>query len=344
MVGRTYVDLLRNHPWFEVAHVVASPKSAGKTYSEAVKNKWHLKEEIPKPAGNLELNTIDQLEEAKSKCNFVFSALNSDVANEWEEKYAEADIPVVSNASTHRQDGDVPLIIPEINADHLDVITTQQKNRGWNKGFIAVKPNCSIQSYMIPLYSLHKNFRVKSIIVTTLQAVSGAGHSNFQNIDIEKNVIPFISGEEEKSEKEPLKIMGQVQNNEIIPATDISISSHCNRVPVIHGHLACVSVKFETKPTREQVLETWTQFKATPQKLELPTAPKKPITYLEQPNRPQPKRDRDNDKGMTVTCGRLRECNVLDYRFTGLSNNIIRGAAGGGMLNAELLKAKNYLK
>ena len=342
-VGRTYVSLLKNHPWFEVSHVAASPSSAGKPYGEAVEERWHLKEEIPAKTGSLALHTADQIKEAADGCDFVFSALDSGTAKEWEERYAKAGIPVVSNASTHRRDRDVPMIIPEVNPEHADVIPAQQKNRGWSKGFIAVKPNCSIQSYMAPLHAL-RDFGVKAVIATTMQAVSGAGHSDFRSIDIEDNVIPFIRGEEEKSENEPLKIMGKISGSEIIPLEGISISAHCNRVPVIDGHMACVSVRFETKPSREQVLEAWQNFRGAPQELRLPTAPEKPIIYREEPDRPQTRYDRDSGRGMAVTCGRLRDCKVTDYRFVGLSNNIIRGAAGGGMLNAELLKAKGYLK
>jgi len=344
MVGRHYISLLENHPWFEVGYVAASPRSAGKKYADAVAGRWHLKEPIPTIVKDLVVHTIDEIDEAKKSCSFVFSALDSDIAKDYEEKYAAAGIPVISNASTHRHAKDVPMLIPEINPEHADIIPIQKKNRGWDKGFIAVKPNCSIQCYMAPLYALHKEFKVRQVIVTTMQAISGGGHSSFDTIDIEDNVIPFIGGEEEKSEREPLKIMGKIEGDEITYNDEFSVSAHCNRVPVMDGHMACISVKFEKKPTKEQILEAWKNFRGIPQELKLPMAPEQPIIYKEEPDRPQTRYDRDNDKGMAVTIGRLRECNVLDYRFVALSHNIIRGAAGGGILNAELMKAKGYLE
>lgn len=343
MVGQKYIALLEGHPWFEVSHVAASERSAGKSYAEAVKGRWHMEEPLPATVAGLEVVPVSDIEAAKQSCDFVFSALDSPVAKEFEEKYAEAGIPVVSNASTHRHTPDVPMLIPEINADHADVIPSQRKNRGWEKGFIAVKPNCSLQSYMTPLYALHKEFGVKEVIVTTLQAVSGGGYPGVPSYDMVDNVVPYIGGEEEKSEKEPLKILGSVEGAEIKPAAGPMISAHCNRVPVIDGHTACVSVRFEKKPTREQILQAWKNFKGVPQELDLPSAPKQPIIYREEDNRPQPRLDRNADKAMATTVGRLRECGVFDYRFVGLSHNTIRGAAGGGILNAELLKAKEYL-
>ncbi len=343
MVGQQYLALLENHPWFEVSCVAASERSAGKKYSEAVSGRWHMQKEIPQTAKELMVRDAAQAKEIAKECDFVFSALDPPVAKILEEKYAEAGTPVVSNASTHRWTRDVPMLIPEINAEHISIIPAQQKNRGWKKGFIAVKPNCSLQSYMTPLFALHKKFSVKKVIVTTLQAVSGAGHPGVSSFDIIDNVIPFIGGEEEKSENEPLKILGSMRNGEIVNASGIEISAHCNRVPVIDGHLACVSVSFERKPSRAEILDAWKKFRGVPQELKLPFAPKQPIIYREEENRPQPRLDRDTDKGMAVSVGRLRECNVLDWRFVGLSHNTIRGAAGGGILNAELLKAKKYL-
>lgn len=344
MVGRTYVSLLASHPWFEVSYVAASSGSAGKKYSEAVSGRWHLKAGIPSGVKDLVVHAVDDISEAKKRCSFVFSALDSGTATEFEEKYAEAGIPVVSNASAHRNAKDVPMLIPEINPEHIKIIPAQKKNRGWSRGFIAVKPNCSLQSYMAPLYALHREFRVEKAIITTMQAISGGGHSSFDTIDIEDNIIPLIEGEEEKSEREPLKILGRVRGNEIVCAGVPVFSAHCNRVPVMDGHMACVSVRFEKKPSKEKIIELWKNFRGVPQELKLPMAPEKPIVYKEEPDRPQTRHDRNNGKGMAVTVGRLRECNVLDYRFVGLSHNMIRGAAGGGILNAELLKAKGYLE
>ena len=343
MVGQNYILLLDGHPWFDVSHVVASQSSAGKKYCDAVSGRWHMKSDVPEKAGELIVAAIDELEDAKEKCDFVFSALDTETAKEWEEKYAEAGIPVVSNVSAHRHTLDVPMIIPEINPQHLDIIPKQRKNRGWKKGFIVVKPNCSLQSYLLPLYVLHKRFRLKKAIITTMQAVSGAGHPGVASLDIFDNVIPFINGEEEKSELEPKKIFGRLDGNKIVYDESIKISAHCNRVPTIDGHMACVSVEFENKPAKEEILNMWNKFRGLPQELKLPFAPKQPIIYREEDDRPQVRLDRDNGKGMAVTVGRLRECNVLQWRFVGLSHNTIRGAAGGGILNAELLKAKGYL-
>ncbi len=344
MVGQQYVSLLENHPWFEVSFLAASERSAGKSYGEAVEGRWHMKSPVPNNVKEMEVCTVDDIGKANKSCSFVFSALDSDIAKVYEEKYAEAGIPVVSNASTHRFTKDVPMLIPEINHGHLEIIPVQQKNHGWKKGFILVKPNCSLQSYLTPLYALHEKFRIKKVVITTMQAVSGAGHPGVSSFDIIDNIVPLIKGEEEKTENEPLKILGRIEGSGIKNCSGISISAHCNRVPVIDGHMACVSVEFENKPTRNQIIEAWKNFRSLPQTLNLPFAPKRPIIYMDEPDRPQTRLDRDNDKGMAVTVGRLRECNVLHYRFVGLSHNTIRGAAGGGILNAELLKAQGFLK
>ena len=344
MVGQNYISLLEGHPWFEVSHLVASPSSAGKKYSDAVAGRWHMKKDIPANVKNLKVYSISDVKSAANECDFVFSALDSDIAKEWEEKYAEAGIPVVSNASAHRHTSDVPMLIPEINAYHLDMVPIQQKNRGWKKGFIVVKPNCSLQSYLAPLFVLHKKFKLRKAVITTMQAVSGAGHPGVSSFDITDNVVPYIGGEEEKSEKEPGKILGKIVGNKFAYDESFEISAHCNRVNTIDGHMACVSVEFEKKPNKEEILQSWRDFKGIPQELKLPFAPLQPIIYREESNRPQTRLDRDNDKGMAVTVGRLRECNVLQWRFVGLSHNTIRGAAGGGILNAELLKAKGHLK
>lgn len=307
IVGQNYLKLLENHPWFKTSFIAASERSAGKKI------------------GQLKVCHVEDFK--KGCCSFVFSALAGEKTGLYEEEYAKNGFPVVSNSSAHRLDPDIPIIIPEINPQHLEIIPIQQKNRGWNKGFIITKPNCSLQSYMIPLYALHKKFGIKKVIVTTMQAVSGAGNSSLDIID---NIIPYIDKEEEKSEIEPLKILGN---------KDIKISAHCNRVPVLDGHMACVSVKFDAIPTESEILECWKNFENTT----LPSSPKNAITISIPQDRPQPRLDRDNDKGMTITVGRLRKCNVLDYRFVGLSHNTVRGAAGGGILNAELLVKKGYL-
>jgi len=342
MVGQKYISLLENHPWFEVTYIAASPRSAGKTYTEAVKGRWHMKTPIPDNVKDLMVHDMDNIDMVKTECDFVFSALGSGPAKEWEEKYASASIKIVSNASAHRHTDDVPMLIPEINANHIDIIPQQQKNHGWN-GFIVVKPNCSLQSYMTPLFALHEEFGIKRAIITTLQAVSGAGHPGVSSFDITDNIIPYIGGEEEKSEVEPQKIMGKIKDGKFVYNEDFQISAHCNRVPTIDGHMACVSVEFKEKPTKKQILTTWKKFKGIPQELGLPFAPEQPIIYKEEPDRPQTRLDRDLDKGMACVCGRLRECKVFDWRFTALSHNTVRGAAGGGILNAELLCAKKIL-
>jgi aspartate-semialdehyde dehydrogenase len=262
-----------------------------------------------------------------------------------EDRYAEAGMPVVSNNSAHRHTADVPVLIPEINPDHIDMLPIQREKRGWNNGFIVVKPNCSVQSYMAPIHALREaGYPVARAIVATLQAVSGAGYPGHASLDMTDNVIPFINGEEEKSEVEPLKIFGKIEDGEFVNDDSIEISAHCNRVPVIDGHLACVSLGFASeKPSLDEIKEIWLAYRSVPQELELPSAPVHPILYREENNRPQPRKDRDADKGMAVTVGRLRGCNVFDCRFVGLSHNTVRGAAGGGILNAELLKAKGYL-
>jgi aspartate-semialdehyde dehydrogenase len=343
MVGQQYISLLENHPWFEVTHLIASPGSAGKTYSEAVAGRWHMAKDIPSHLKNAVVCAIDDVEKSMKHCDFVFSALDSDIAKEWEETYAAAGIPVVSNASTHRHTEDVPMVIPEINPHHLDIIPQQQKRRGWSKGFIVVKPNCSIQSYMAPFAALHREFHLRKAIVTTMQSISGAGHPGVASLDITDNVVPYIGGEEKKSEYEPKKIFGTIKAGKFVYDDSFEISAHCNRVPTIDGHMACVSFSCENKPAKEQILDAWKSFSGEPQTLGLPFAPKHAIIYREEDNRPQTRLDRDADKGMAVTVGRLREDPILQWKFVGLSHNTIRGAAGGGILIAELLKAKGYL-
>ncbi|MBR9699422.1 aspartate-semialdehyde dehydrogenase [Candidatus Woesearchaeota archaeon] len=347
MVGQKYIHLLENHPYFEVRYVAASPKSAGKSYEEAVKGRWHLSQDIPAKVKSLTVEDANDVSKAKGKCSFVFSAVEMDKerTKELENSYAQEGISVVSNNSAHRFTEDVPMLVPEINHDHVSIISEQMKQRNW-KGFICVKPNCSVQSYITPIYALEKaGFKVKRMIISTMQAVSGAGFNTVEDMDMQDNVIPFIGGEEEKSEYEPAKILGKIEDGKCVHDDSIKISAHCNRVPVIDGHTATISVEFgEKKPSKEEIIALWKDFKSVPQEMDLPFAPKQPIIYHDEDNRPQPRLDRDADKGMAVSLGRLRECPVFDYRFVGLSHNTIRGAAGGGILNAELLYKKGFLK
>lgn len=347
MVGQNYLRLLEKHPWFEVTYLAASSQSAGKKYSEAVSGRWQMEIGIPRTAGEIMVEDANKAEKAIGKCDFVFSALEMEkqATMALEEDYARRGIPVVSNASAHRHTDDVPMIIPEINSNHAGIIPVQKKNRGFEKGFIAVKPNCSLQSYLTPVHALRKEgYSVEKILLTTMQAVSGAGYPGVPSLDMIDNLVPFIGGEEEKTEGEPHKIFGKISGGKIIDDNSIKISAHCNRVPVTNGHTACVSLGFSgKKPSREEIIKTWENFRAEPQELKLPSAPPQPIIYREEENRPQPRKDRDAGNGMAVTVGRLRECKILDIRFVGLSHNTVRGAAGGGILNAELLRAKGYL-
>jgi aspartate-semialdehyde dehydrogenase len=347
MVGQNYIRLLANHPWFEVSYVAASPKSAGMTYAAAVNGRWQMASDVPMGVRELLVADANIVASAQGQCDFVFSALEmeKEATRTLEEAYAAADIPVVSNASAHRWTDDVPMLIPEINPDHLEMIPIQQKRRGWKKGFIVVKPNCSLQSYLTPIHALRQaGYPVSRMVLTTMQAVSGAGYPGVPSLDMIDNIVPYIGGEEEKSEKEPGKILGRMEGEMFVPDTSLKIAAHCNRVPVVDGHTACVSLEFgEKKPSREEILKIWSEFRGVPQELKLPFAPEQPIRYRNEDNRPQPRKDRDADKGMAVTIGRLRECPVFDVRFVGLSHNTVRGAAGGGILNAELLVEKGYL-
>jgi len=352
MVGQQYIALLADHPWFEVKYVAASPRSAGKTYAEATAGRWQLARTYAPAVASLIVADANDVGSAKAAaargdCAFVFSALemSKDEIKALEEAYAAAGIPVVSNASANRWTPDVPMLIAEINPGHADIIPAQRKSRGWDKGFIVVKPNCSIQSYMTPVHALRQQgYEVERMIVTTMQAVSGAGYPGVPSLDMIDNVVPYIGGEEEKSEKEPLKIFGTLDGALIKNASRPLISAHCNRVPVVDGHTAAVSLEFGAKkPSIEEVKAIWSSFRALPQELGLPFAPERPIILREEPDRPQPRKDRDADKAMAVSVGRVRPCNIFDLRFVGLSHNTVRGAAGGGILNAELLKAKGYL-
>jgi len=349
MVGQRYIKLLENHPWFEVTYVAASPRSAGKLYKDAVSNRWLIGAEIPEGVKNLTVEDANDEKKAVGKCQFVFSALEmgKDEIKALEAAYAQEGIPVVSNASANRWTEDVPMLIPEINYNHLDVIAEQKKHHGWDKGFIAVKPNCSLQTYMMPIHALiQAGYPIKRMIVTTLQATSGAGYPGVPSFDMIDNIVPFIGGEEEKTEKECLKILGKVVDGKIENAAGPIVSSTCTRVPVIDGHTACVSLEFDLpedkKPSLEEIEKVWTSYTSVPQELKLPSAPEKPIVVRYEENRPQPRRDRETEKGMACVIGRLRPCNVFDVKFVALSHNTKRGAALGGILNAELLKAKGF--
>lgn len=348
IVGQNYIRRLNNHPWFHVTYVAASPQSVGKKFAEAVGNRWHMDENIPETVHDLAVEDANRPQKALGKCQFVFSALKMEKQRiiHLENEYASLGFPVVSNNSAHRSTKDVPILIPEINAHHVDIIPEQQKNHGWKKGFIVVKPNCSVQSYLIPVYALlHAGYKIQNMIITMLEAVSGGGYPGVASMDIIENIVPFISEEEQKSEKEPLKILGQISNGRIEENVPIRISAHCNRVPVMDGHTACVSLVFnDKKPKIHEITDIWHQFKALPQELSLPSAPQRPIVIRSEVDRPQPRKDAHIENGMAVTVGRLRQCNVFDYRFVGLSHNAVRGAAGGGILNAELLKAKGYIQ
>ncbi|MBO6166352.1 MAG: aspartate-semialdehyde dehydrogenase [Eubacterium sp.] len=345
MVGQRFIALLENHPWFEVVTVAASPRSAGKTYEEAVEGRWKMTTPIPEAVKKLVLKNVNEVEEVASTVDFVFSAvdMSKDEIKAIEEAYAKTETPVVSNNSAHRWTPDVPMVVPELNPEHFDVIEFQKKRLGTTRGFIAVKPNCSIQSYAPALFAL-KEFEPKEVVVSTYQAISGAGKTFKDWPEMVENVIPFIGGEEEKSEKEPLKIWGKVEDGVIKTAEDgPKITAHCIRVPVLNGHTASVFVKFGKKPTKEQIIEKWESFSGEPQKLELPSAPKQFIRYMTEDNRPQVKLDVDFENGMGVSMGRLEEDSLFDYKFVGLSHNTVRGAAGGAVLCAEMLKAKGYI-
>ena len=345
MVGQRFMLLLANHPWFRVKVLAASARSAGKTYQEAVGEKWAFDCPMPEQYKNMTvLDAEADMDKIAASVDFVFCAVNMDKAKirALEEAYAKKEVPVVSNNSAHRFTADVPMIIPEINDNHLEVIAAQKVRLGTKRGFIAVKSNCSLQSY-VPLLHPLKKFGVKEAAVCTYQAISGAGKTFKTMPEILDNIIPYIGGEEEKSEKEPLKIWGNVENGEIVSATSPAITAQCLRVPVSDGHTAAVFVKFENKPSKEEILQAWADFKGAPQELELPSAPKQFLKYFEEDNRPQAKLDRMEGNGMSVTAGRLREDSVYDYKFVGLSHNTLRGAAGGAVLLAELLAAKGYM-
>ena len=346
MVGQRFIVLLENHPWFEVVAVAASPRSAGKSYQEAVEGRWKMDTPIPEAVKDLKLLNVNEVEEVASQVDFVFSAvdMSKDEIKKIEEAYAKTETPVVSNNSAHRWTPDVPMIIPEINPEATDVIKDQKERLGTKRGFIAVKPNCSIQSYT-PVLTAWKEFEPYEVVATTYQAISGAGKTFKDWPEMQGNIIPFISGEEEKSEKEPLKVWGHVddEKKEIVAADAPLITTQCIRVPVLYGHTAAVFVKFRKNPTKEQLIEKLAAFSGEPQKLQLPNAPKQFIQYLEEDDRPQVSKDVYYENGFGVSVGRLREDTVYDWKFVGLSHNTVRGAAGGAVLCAELLTAKKFI-
>ncbi len=345
MVGQRFISLLAEHPWYEVVTVAASPRSAGKTYEEAVGGRWKMKTPMPECVKSLVVMNVNEVEKVAAGVDFVFSAVDmtKDEIRAIEEAYARTETPVVSNNSAHRWTPDVPMVIPEVNPEHFKVIEFQKKRLGTKRGFIAVKPNCSIQSYA-PVLSAWKEFEPYEVVATTYQAISGAGKTFKDWPEMVENIIPYIGGEEEKSEQEPLRIWGEIKDGVIVKASEPVITCQCIRVPVLDGHTAAVFVKFRKKPSKEQLIEKLTAFKGLPQELELPSAPKQFIQYLEEDNRPQVKLDVDFERGMGVSVGRLREDTVYDHKFVGLSHNTLRGAAGGAVLCAELLTAQGYIQ
>jgi aspartate-semialdehyde dehydrogenase len=345
MVGQRFVTLLESHPWFAVTVLAASPRSAGKTYEEAVSGRWKLNCAVPQSVRQMRLLTVeDDMQTIAADVSLVFSALDMEKNDikRIEEAYAESGIAVISNNSAHRWTPDVPMIMPEINPQHTDLISIQQKKRGWQKGFIVVKPNCSLQSYLPVIHAL-KEFGPEQISVTTLQAISGAGKTFSDWPEMVDNCIPFISGEEEKTEKEPLKILGRVTDEGIAAAASPNISATCIRVAVADGHMASVSVKFKQKPTHEQIKTAIEEYDNPIKELNLPSAPNPFIQYFGEDNRPQTRLDRELGSGMAISCGRFREDTYFDWKFIALSHNTIRGAAGGAILTAELLKAKGFI-
>ena len=344
MVGQRFVSLLEHHPWFEVVKLAASPRSAGKSYREALGGRWAMSTPIPELMADLVMYDASDVEKMAEGLDFVFCAVDmkKDEIRALEERYAKAECPVISNNSAHRFTPDVPMIIPEVNADHMKVIDAQRRRLGTKRGFIAVKSNCSLQSY-VPALAPLKDFGIKDVLACTYQAISGAGKTFETWPEMVDNVIPFIGGEEEKSEKEPMKIWGSLEGDEIKLATSPSITTQCIRVPVSDGHLAAVFVRFDQKPSKEEILRRWREFAGEPQRLNLPSAPKQFLTYFEEDNMPQTRLNRDQEHGMGVSIGRLREDNQYDYKFVCLSHNTIRGAAGGAVLMAELLAENGYL-
>ncbi len=344
MVGQRFIALLENHPWYEVTAVAASPRSAGKTYEEAVGGRWKMTTPMPEGVKKLVVMNVNEVEKVASGVDFVFSAVDmtKDEIKAIEDAYAKTETPVVSNNSAHRWTPDVPMVVPEINPEHFQVIEFQKKRLGTTRGFVAVKPNCSIQSYA-PVLTAWKEFEPYEVVATTYQAISGAGKTFQDWPEMEGNIIPYIGGEEEKSEQEPLRIWGKIEDGVIVKAQEPKITCQCVRVPVLNGHTAAVFVKFRKSPTKEQLIEKLRSFRGLPQELKLPSAPEQFIQYLEEDNRPQVTMDVDFEKGMGISVGRLREDSIYDWKFIGLSHNTVRGAAGGAILCAELLTAQGYI-
>ena len=344
MVGQRFITLLANHPWYEITALAASPRSAGKTYEEAVGGRWKMQTPMPECVKKMAVMNVNEIEKVASEVDFVFSAVDmtKEEIRAIEDAYAKTETPVVSNNSAHRWTPDVPMVVPEINPEHFDVIEFQKKRLGTKRGFIAVKPNCSIQSYA-PVLTAWKEFEPYEVVATTYQAISGAGKTFERWPEILDNIVPYIGGEEEKSEKEPLKVWGKIENGQIVSADSPLITTQCLRVPVSDGHTAAVFVSFEQKPSKDEILKIWEEFKGVPQELDLPSAPKQFIHYFQEDDRPQAKLDRNIEGGMAVSVGRLREDTMFDYKFVCLSHNTLRGAAGGGVLLAELLAAKGYM-
>ena len=345
MVGQRFATLLENHPWFHVAALAASPRSAGKTYEEAVGNRWAMQKPMPESMKQMVLfDATADVDKIAGMVDFVFCAVDmkKDEIRALEERYAKAECPVVSNNSAHRFTPDVPMVVPEVNPEHIEIIESQRKRLGTKHGFIAVKSNCSIQSYA-PVLTAWKEFEPYEVVATTYQAISGAGKTFADWPEMVGNIIPYIGGEEEKSEKEPLRLWGKVEDGVIVPAQSPVITCQCIRVPVLNGHTAAVFVKFKKKPTKEELIDRLVHFSGEPQRLELPSAPKQFIQYLEEDNRPQVALDVNYENGMGISVGRLREDTVYDWKFVGLSHNTVRGAAGGAVLCAELLKAQGYI-
>ena len=345
MVGQRFISLLENHPWFEVVTVAASPRSAGKTYEEAVGDRWKMTTPMPEAVKNLIVHNVNEVEEVAKTVDFVFSAvdMSKDEIRAIEEAYAKTETPVMSNNSAHRWTPDVPMVIPEINIDHFDVIADQKKRLGTTRGFIAVKPNCSIQSYA-PCLAAWKEFEPTEVVATTYQAISGAGKTFKDWPEMVENIIPYIGGEEEKSEQEPLRVLGHIENGQIVKAQGPKITCQCVRVPVLNGHTAAVFIRFAKKPSKEELIEKLTSYRGFPQEAKLPSAPEQFIRYMEEDDRPQVNLDLDYEHGMGVSIRRLREDSIYDYKFIGLSHNTIRGAAGGAVLCAEALTAKGYIQ
>lgn len=345
MVGQRFISLLENHPWYEVVTVAASPRSAGKTYEEAVGDRWKMKTPMPEGVKKLVVANVNEVEKVAAGVDFVFSAVDmtKEEIRAIEDAYAKTETPVVSNNSAHRWTPDVPMVVPEINPEHFEVIEAQRKRLGTKRGFVAVKPNCSIQSYA-PVLTAWKEFEPTEVVATTYQAISGAGKTFKDWPEMEGNIIPYIGGEEEKSEQEPLRIWGKVVDGQIVKAEKPVITTQCIRVPVLDGHTAAVFVKFAKKPTKEELIDRLVNFKGLPQELELPSAPKQFIQYLEEDNRPQVSLDVNFERGMGISVGRIREDSVYDFKFVGLSHNTVRGAAGGAILCAETLTAKGYIQ